>query len=55
MMIAISGLFAFGWTTGVLVNLVSQSYRERSQGAADRAVRAAEAADERRRQPASHA
>ena len=28
-MIAISGLFAFGWTTGVLVNLVSQAYRER--------------------------
>lgn len=28
-MIAISGLFAFGWTTGVLVNLVSQTYRER--------------------------
>lgn len=28
-MIAISGLFAFGWTTGVLVNLVSVIYRER--------------------------
>jgi hypothetical protein len=28
-MIAISGLFAFGWTTGVLVNLVSVVYRER--------------------------
>ena len=31
-MIGISGLFAFGWTTGVLVNLVSQAYGERSKG-----------------------
>ena len=36
-MIAISGLFAFGWTTGILVNLVSQAYRERRAGAAERA------------------
>jgi hypothetical protein len=28
-MIAISGLFAFGWTTGVLVNLVNQTYKQR--------------------------
>ena len=48
-MIAISGLFAFGWTTGVLVNLVSLAYHERAQGFADRAVRAAEAAEEYRR------
>jgi len=48
-MIAISGLFAFGWTTGVLVSLVAQSYRERSQGFADRAVRVAEAEEEHRR------
>jgi hypothetical protein len=32
-MIGISGLFAFGWTTGVLVNLVSQAYEERRKGA----------------------
>lgn len=37
-MIAISGLFAFGWTTGVLVNLVSIGYRERKEGAAERAA-----------------
>jgi hypothetical protein len=24
-MIAMSGVFAFGWTTGVIVNLVAQS------------------------------
>jgi hypothetical protein len=24
--IAISGLFSFGWTTGVLVNMVSKTY-----------------------------
>jgi hypothetical protein len=35
-MIAISGLFAFGWTTGILVNLVSQAYRERKEGFAER-------------------
>jgi hypothetical protein len=38
-MIAISGLFAFGWTTGILVNLVSQAYRERRAGFAARAGR----------------
>jgi ion channel len=48
-MIAISGLFAFGWTTGVLVSLVAQSYRERSQGAIERAVRATQDAEARRR------
>jgi hypothetical protein len=47
-MIAISGLFAFGWTTGVLVSLVAQSYRERREGFAERAVHAAEAAAHRR-------
>ena len=36
-MIAVSGLFAFGWTTGILVNLVSVAYRERRAGAAERA------------------
>ncbi len=36
-MIAISGLFAFGWTTGILVNLVSQASRERRAGFAERA------------------
>jgi len=35
-MIAISGIFAFGWTTGILVNLVSQGYRERLEGVAER-------------------
>ena len=35
-MIAISGLFAFGWTTGILVNVVSQAYRERKEGFAER-------------------
>ena len=30
-MIGISGLFAFGWTTGVLVSLVSQAYQERQK------------------------
>ncbi len=34
-MIGISGLFAFGWTTGVLVNLVSQAYQERKKSLAD--------------------
>ena len=34
-MIAISGLFAFGWTTGILVNLVAQAYRLRDEGPAD--------------------
>jgi len=46
-MIAISGLFTFGWTTGVLVSLVSQSYRERREGFAERAVRAADSAARR--------
>jgi len=35
-MIAIAGLFAFGWTTGMLVNLVSQAYRERQSAASGR-------------------
>src|SRR4030095_6657529 len=35
-MIAISGLFAFGWTTGILVNLVSQAFRAREEGAKER-------------------
>jgi len=35
-MIAISGLFAFGWTTGILVSLVSQAYRAREEGAKER-------------------
>lgn len=51
-MIAISGLFAFGWTTGVLVNLVAQSYQERSRGAIERAVPATQEAEARhRREP----
>jgi Ion channel len=33
-MIAISGLFAFGWTTGLLVNIVSIVFRERLTAAA---------------------
>ena len=45
-MIAISGLFAFGWTTGILVNLVSQAYRERREGFAERAGRPPPAPDE---------
>jgi hypothetical protein len=43
-MIAISGLFAFGWTTGVLVSLVSQASSERRKGFAERAVHSADAA-----------
>lgn len=35
-MIAISGLFAFGWTTGILVSLVSHAYRAREEALADR-------------------
>ncbi len=35
-MIAMSGLFAFGWTTGILVSIVSQAYRERRAGFAER-------------------
>ena len=31
-MIAISGLFAFGWTTGVLINLVAQATRLNRRG-----------------------
>ncbi len=38
-MLAISGLFAFGWTTGILVNLVSQAQDERRAGLAERAGR----------------
>jgi hypothetical protein len=42
-MMGISGLFAFGWTTGVLVNLVSQAYSERREGLATRGIHAADA------------
>ena len=39
-MIAISGVFAFGWTTGVLVNLVSLVSRERAAITAKRSPEA---------------
>lgn len=35
-MIAISGFFAFGWTTGILLHLVSQASKARAEGIADR-------------------
>ena len=41
-MIAISGLFSFGWTTGILVTLVTQASSERRQGFAERAVHRAD-------------
>ncbi len=39
-MIAMSGLFAFGWTTGVLVNIVHRPTRTSRQARADRSRRA---------------
>jgi hypothetical protein len=42
-MIAVSGLFSFGWTTGILVNLVSQASNERREGFAAHAIHAADA------------
>jgi hypothetical protein len=42
-MIGISGLFSFGWTTGILVNLVSQASNERREGFAAHAIHAADA------------